>query len=163
MKIIGDNVEVSDSLRQYIEAKLEGFEEIIDMANASVSVTVGKKVSTIAFLGHSLREKKFIKVRANNHDIYAACDKLHDILKEKLKRIKTLPRKKNPIGKEEFAFSQSPPHEIVVKVMSRNEALRKMSEMDFNFWLYVDKDTGRFAAMYKRDDGSVDVLYPVFE
>ena len=107
--------------------------------------------------------RSLIKVKVSAGDAYSAVDKLRAVCKEKAAREKDhRPRGKRRKTPESPVFRETV-RRVSVSIMARRQALEKMLSSGYNFWMYIDKDTGLFTVLYQRDDGSTGVIHPIFE
>ncbi len=163
MKVVAKNFKLSSAVYDYVSKKINRLKKHFGVEDISVTLAVEKNISVAQALVHVKRTRAVIKVKGTGDDIYAAVDKLYVVLKEKIGRIKS-----QKIRKGQARFSPQLPrgeefHRIPVLTISRREALHKMDKSDFRFYLYIDKDTGLFSVIYRREDGTTGVIHPVFE
>ena len=90
-------------------------------------------------------------------------DKLRNVCKEKLARVKVKKTGKRRTAAPVPAPRKEKIRKVRVSLMSRQEAMDKMTGRNYNFWLFVDRDTGVFTALYRKENGQVRVAHPVFD
>jgi putative sigma-54 modulation protein len=178
----GKNLEVTDSVRDYVTrklAKLERFfHNIIDavvhfyLERGLIKVEVTMSASGIVIRGES-----------NGPDWRTAFDAVIDKLERQIKKHKEKLKKKGALRKEEvesmetgeFAFvepekeaSEPGPGEIVktkefvLRPMSLEDAILQMEFLGHNFFVFKDLDEQRVKVVYKRKDGNyglIDLVY----
>jgi len=163
VKILATNFEMTDSLESYILKKFSPFEEKMHLENISITLSKTKSISTVQFLGKVPHAKQIVKIKQSADDMYQAVDKVHSSVKEKINRVKTIYEKRKKRVKFPVENFSEEGKRISIIPMSRWEAFNKMEKNNYNFWLFVDKETGVFTVIYKKEDGEVAYLYPVFE
>jgi len=163
VKILATNFDLTDSLEKYILKKFSPFKEKMHLENISITLSKVKNVSTVQFLGRVPHVKQIIKIKQQADDMYQAVDKVHASVKEKINRVKTIYEKRKKRGKTPVQNFSEEGKRISIITMSRWEALNKMEKNNYNFWLFVDKETGVFTVIYKKEDKEIAYLYPVFE
>lgn len=162
MKIVAKNFRLTDSLKEYVQKKLGYFQKHFGISNITVTLSREKKNSTAQFLGTFSKTNTLVKVRASDSSVYAVIDKVYSICKVKVSRLKDYNLRKKRAGLRTFLIPAETVRRVSVSLMSRQRALEKMS-LGIRFWLYTDKDTGLFTALYRKDDGHIEVIHPVFE
>ena len=169
MKIVAKNFRLTEPLKEYALKKLDYFQKHFGISNITVTLSREKKNSTAQFLGTFSKTNALVKVRASDSTMYAVIDKVYSICKVKLHRTKnqtlrnTYALQKKRKGLRTFGSLSETMRRVPVSLMSRQQALEKMLRSKYHFWLYTDKDTGLFTALYKREDGLVEAIHPVFE
>lgn len=178
----GKNLEVTDSVRDYVTrklAKLERFfHNILDavvhfyLERGLIKVEVTMSASGIVIRGES-----------SGPDWRTAFDAVIDKLERQIKRHKEKLKKKGALRKEEvesmetgeFALvesgkeaSEPGPGEIVktkefvLRPMSLEDAILQMEFLGHNFFVFKDLDEERVKVVYKRKDGNyglIDLVY----
>lgn len=168
--IHGNKVEITDSIRNYIEekiGKLEKYFENPEDITASILVKpsgVNEKVEvTIPIKGAILRGE------VANKDLYAAIDLVLEKLERQIRKNKTRMRKAN---KEvittfidfEVTEEETKEEEIVkrktieMKPMSEEEAILQMNLLGHEFFIFKNSRTDEVAVVYKRNDNQYGVI-----
>jgi len=163
VKIVAKNFRLTDSLKEYARKKLGYFQKHFGISNITVTLSKEKKNSTAQFLGTFSKTHTLIKVKASADSVYAVIDKVYSICKVKVSRAKDYNLRKKRKDIRAFAIPAETGRRVPVSLMSRQLALEKMQRSKYHFWLYTDKDTGLFTALYRKDDGRIEVIHPVFE
>lgn len=174
-EIRGENVEVTQAIRNYVEEKVEKIEKYFHQeiqATAHVKLKVNKKNQkveiTIPMSKLTLRAEE----RAN--DIYAAVDLVVDKLERQIRKHKTkVNRRFREQGdiKHQFLFEEElhveEPEEIYpitktksfhLKPMDIEEAIMQMNMVGHEFFLFKDADTNHTKAVYIRNDGTYGII-----
>lgn len=170
-KIRGEKVEITDSIRDYIEEKinkLNKYFEDFDSINANVVIKVrGKEQKieiTIPTVHFTLRSEE------SHSDLYAAIDLTVDKLERQIRKNKTKINskiKKNFIQNFELDLEDdlSDDEEKIIKrkkvemkPMDEEEAALQMDMLGHEFFVFKNVDTDSVCVMYKRKDGNYGIL-----
>lgn len=174
--IRGENVEVTEALRDYVVKKVEKIEKYFNgEVSAEVQVrlkiyeNVHKVEITIPMTSLLLRAEE------SHQDMYAAIDLIVDKLERQVRKYKTkVNRKARQQQRQERAVGRSVPpvieeeqtddFEIVrkkrfnLKPMDIEEAILQMNLLGHQFFVYFDVDTNGTNVVYKRNDGKYGVI-----
>lgn len=174
--IRGKNFEVTPAIRAYVEEKVAKIERYFDEkveANAHINLKVYHKGEhkaevTVPLSGLVLRAED------TNDDIYAAIDVVVDKLERQIRKHKTkINRKFREKGHEHDYFSESTvsfdDHEqeetsikriktFELEPMNAEEAVLQMNLLGHNFFLFLDGETGKTCAVYRRNNDSVGLI-----
>lgn len=173
MEIIihGDKLKVTDSMKEYIEEKLEKLNKYLENSeNVRASVIVKVK-------NHEQRVEITIPLKAfilrseeSKDDFYAAVDKTIDKLERQIRKNKTRIMSKQVKTNRDFSMSAFDDEEesddkkilkrkkVEVKPMNEEEAILQMELLGHQFYMYKDSDTDQVAVVYKRTDGNYGVI-----
>lgn len=172
--IRGENLEVTDALRRYVEdkvAKIEKYFNEEQELNAKVNLKVYRektsKVEVTIPLGS-------ITLRAEDisQDMYGSIDLVVDKIARQIRRNKTKIEKKN---RQKVATSQiftaeleeqAAVEEVKVvrtkqvdaKPMDLEEAKLQLELLGHDFFIYVDAKDHTINVLYKREDGDLGLL-----
>ena len=182
VEIRGENIEVTDAIREHIEekvAKLERYFNDVPNTHAHVNIKVrnnkrGKVEITIPMKDLTLRAEE------GHDDLYAAVDLVIDKLERQIRKHKTKInrkfREKNPEAdffnatafengaeednenNDEIAIFRS--KEFTLKPMDSEEAVLQMNMLGHNFFMFMNGNTGEINVVYKRSEGNYAVLEP---
>lgn len=172
--IRGENVEVTEAIRQYIEEKVSKIERYFDQrvqANTHVNLKIyhkhAQKVEiTIPLTGLVLRAEE------TNQDLYAAVDLVVDKLERQIRKHKTkINRKFREKGQEYSTFVESSTEneeeenskikrvkEFELEPMTPEEAVLQMNLLGHDFYLFFDGDSGKTCAVYRRNQDSYGLI-----
>lgn len=173
IQIRGENVKVTQALKEYANEKLgrleRYFEEPFNQVYVNLKVyKVGQKVEvTIPLTGLTLRAEE------KADDLYAALDLVIDKLERQIRKHKTKIQKKvrqKSQGKrivlentDELSFDEtlvvSRKKSFDLKPMDEEEAILQMELLGHEFYVFVDHETNKPSIVYKRKDG----LYGLIE
>ena len=187
--IRGENIEVTDAIRDYVEKKIGKLERYFDQTPTSevhVNLSVhndGQRIEvTIPMTDLVLRAEE-----AHN-DLYAAIDLVVDKLERQIRKYKTkvnrkfrqkgaanyvfaeMEREANANGglllDEDEAEEEDSEVDIVrvkrfnLKPMDSEEAALQMDMLGHNFYVFESADTGETNVVYKRKDGRYGLIEP---
>lgn len=172
--IRGENIEVTEAIRNYAEKKLSKLEKYFgDVANATVHVNLKvysektAKVEVTIPLGS-------ITLRAEDisQDMYGSIDLVTDKIERQIRKNKTKIERKN---KNKVATSQLFTDALVedanvvqpkvvrskqidLKPMDLEEAILQMDLLGHDFFIYVDVEDQTTNVIYRREDGEIGLL-----
>ncbi|MBF0778459.1 ribosome hibernation-promoting factor, HPF/YfiA family [Streptococcus cuniculi] len=171
--IRGENIEVTDALRSYVEekvAKIEKYFHADQELNAKVNLKVYRdkrsKVEVTIPLGS-------ITLRAEDisQDMYGSIDLVVDKIERQIRRNKTKIEKKN---RQKVSTSQLFTEELVeqaeeevkvvrtkqvdLKPMDLEEAILQLELLGHDFFIYTDAKDSTTNVIYKREDGGLGLL-----
>lgn len=171
--IRGENLEVTDALRNYVEekvAKIEKYfhddQELSAKVNLKVYREKTAKVEVTIPLGS-------ITLRAEDvsQDMYGSIDLVVDKIERQIRRNKTKIEKKN---RQKVATSQLFTEEVVEEAsvadqvvrtkqiellpMDVEDAILQLELLGHDFFIYKDEKDGTTAILYKREEGDLGLL-----
>lgn len=180
VEIRGENIEVTDAIREHIEekvAKLERYFNDVPNTHAHVNIKVrnnksGKVEITIPMKDLTLRAEE------GHDDLYAAVDLVIDKLERQIRKHKTKInrkfREKNPEAdffnatafengvqedndsNDEIAIFRS--KEFTLKPMDSEEAVLQMNMLGHDFFVFNDRETDGTSIVYRRKDGKYGLI-----
>lgn len=169
--IRGSKLEVTDSIRNYIETKLNRlgkYFENADEITANVLIKtqgINQKVEvTIPIKKMVLRSEEIHK------DLYAAIDLVTDKLERQIRknktRLKRRDNKENIVNFVDFETTIEEEREetivkrktIDLKPMSEEEAMLQMNMLGHEFFVFENADTNCNSVLYKRNDGNYGII-----
>ncbi|RAL24546.1 ribosome hibernation-promoting factor, HPF/YfiA family [Thermoflavimicrobium daqui] len=177
--IRGNNLQVTDALREFIEKKLSRLEKYFDTpTDAHVALSVQKerhKVEvTIPYPGLLVRAEEV------SEDMYASVDLVIQKLERQIRKYKTKVNRKfrqdgslrsiqfeNAFTTQSVAIAtkdEEEDFEIVrrkqfeLKPMDTEEAILQMDLLGHNFFVYINVETDQVNVIYKRKDGKYGLI-----
>ena len=174
MKFIirGKNLEVTDSIKSYIEEKIGKLDKYFEKPGeltANVIVRVKGKDQIVEV---TIPAKKIIlRGEESSEDLYASIDLVSDKLERQIKKNKA--KMNNMKGKKmvaEFNFDVvdaledekekliAKRKDLEMKPMSEEEAILQMELLGHQFYMYKDSNTNKTAVVYQRNDGNYGVI-----
>ena len=172
IKVTGKNIEITDSIREYIEKrveKLEKFEGKNTEINVACSVEREEQIVEIQ-ISH---DGEFIRIEEKNEDLYASIDLAMDraerqLRKDKEKKIdqkreaslkdKILGMFRNDNVENKGQVTKTKHYEI--KPITTEDAKLKIEEKDDMFMPFVNVETNEVNVIYKRGDGTYGIVIP---
>ena len=167
--IHGKKLEVTDSIKSYIEEKigrLDKYFENPDNITATVLIKLRGKDQVVEA---TINANKFILRGEEQHnDLYAAIDKVSDIIERQIRKNKTKLKRRHKETPTEFVLDfeveEENKNEIVKrkvidgKPMSEEEAILQMELVNHDFFAFKNAGTGNAEILYKRKEGDYGIL-----
>lgn len=173
--IRGENIEVTQAIREYCEKKLARLEryfthvpDVVSHVNLKVYPDKTAKVEVTIPL-------PFLVLRAEETtiDLYGSIDLVIDKLERQIRRYKTKIQKKS--RDNGFAFEQTfnVPEEVIeendnleivrikripFRPMDSEEAILQMNMLGHDFFAYIDIETEDMCVVYRRKDGKYGLI-----
>ena len=172
----GRGVEVTEALREYVEnklAKLERFNDQITEARVTLTVRDVRDASRRNGIEVQLNVPNgIIRAEENDKDMYAAADKVVDLLERQLRTFKTaLLRNRReaapPVPEMDLSEPDSFERPEIVRTkrfemrpMMPEDAAVQMEALGHDFYVFIKADTSSTAVVYKREDGNYGLIEP---
>ncbi|HEY3368923.1 MAG TPA: ribosome-associated translation inhibitor RaiA [Symbiobacteriaceae bacterium] len=165
LAVRGKNIEVTNTLREYLEKKVSKIEKFIDQpVNAQVLMYVerGRHIVEVTAALNGL----LIRGEEATGDMYASIDLVADKLEKQVKKYKSRFDKR---GKENGISEavEAVEHEKVVKTkrfpvkpLSLDEAIMQMNLLSHDFFVFANSETDKINVLYRRKDGDYGLLEP---
>ena len=166
--IHGKNIEVTDSIREYIESKVGKLEKYFKDSDLLATVTVkvrGKDQIVEVTIPTS---KVLLRAEDTHSDLYAAIDLVIEKLERQIRKNKTKARKnlKQVVVFNDFEVdaAEDVDDEVVkrkiidTKPMSEEEAILQMELIGHDFFLFKNDKTNDLCVVYKRKDKGYGVI-----
>lgn len=169
----GRNVDITDSLRDYVEKKVGRLERQFDNAvAATVTMSVERDRHTVEVTmplnGMVLRGEE------TTGDMYSAVDLVVDKLERQIAKYKTRISRRLRSGDEKLAAEANGPEadrddrepRIVrtkrfnLKPMTLDEAVLQLGLIGHDFFIFTNADTDRINVLYRRRDGNYGLIEP---
>jgi len=174
MRIIlkGRNIEITNSLREYVEKRVGKLEKFIEVMNeAQVTLLVEKdrhRVEvTIPLNGYLLRGEEETADMYNSIDLVVEklekqIDKYKTRINRKLKNqsIKEIPAKDDEIEPDGPQIVRT--KRFAIKPMPVEEAIMQMNLLGHSFFVFANGETEEVNVVYKRKDGNYGLIEPSF-
>ena len=168
--IHGKKLEVTDSIKTYIEEKLGKLDKYFENPENITATVLIKLRGKDQVVEATINANKFILRGEESHsDLYAAIDKVSDIIERQIRKNKTKLKKRHKEVPTEFVLDfeveeQENKSEIVKrktidsKPMSEEEAILQMELLGHDFFAFKNADTGDTEILYKRKEGDYGIL-----
>ncbi|MGP4061276.1 ribosome hibernation-promoting factor, HPF/YfiA family [Halobacillus litoralis] len=179
--IRGENLEVTDSIKEYVEKKVGKLERYFDTPPSSevhVNLSVYNDEQTIEVT--IPMKNLLLRAEEHNTDLYAAIDLVVDKLERQIRKHKTkVNRKFRQEGAPKYVFAELEREaqqeqlqqeesdfdvEIVktkrfdLKPMDSEEAALQMDMLGHNFFVFTNANTDETNIVYKRRDGRYGLI-----
>lgn len=175
-KIRGENIEVTDSIREYVTkriSKLEKYFENSVEATAHINLKVysnkdAKVEVTIPLPYLTLRAEE------TSSDMYSSADLVTDKLERQIRKYKTkINRKSREKGYKNLEFTPNDRSEetnkdeelkivrtkqVSLKPMDNEEAILQMDMLGHDFFVFEDAETNGTSIVYRRNDGRYGLI-----
>jgi putative sigma-54 modulation protein len=173
--IRGQNIEVTEALREYVEKKLSKLERYFEAPPTSevyVTLNVIKGLQTVEVTiplpGVMLRAEE------KHNDMYASIDLVIDKLERQIRKHKTKVNRKirqeggmrDLLKVDTAAPDEDDIYELVrtkrftLKPMDIDEAILQMNMVGHNFFVFANMETEQVNVVYKRNDGKYGLIEP---
>ncbi|TYP75747.1 ribosome hibernation-promoting factor, HPF/YfiA family [Paenibacillus methanolicus] len=172
----GQNIQVTDAMREYVEKKLSRLEKYFEAPetselNTTMSVTKGRHAVEVAIPlpGTMLRAEE------KSDDMYASIDVVVDKLERQIRKYKTKVNRKyrQESGIRTLFREDAPPARInedeedwelvrtkrfTLKPMDVEEAILQMNMVGHSFFVFANAETKEVNVVYKRGDGRYGLI-----
>lgn len=169
--IHGKKLEVTDSIRKYIEEKIGRLDKYFkDPENITTTVLI-KLRGKGQVVEVTINANQFILRGEEMHDdLYAAIDKVSDKIERQIRKNKTRMHKKiNKPLVSDFVIDfeneeEKEVNEIVkrkqidTKPMSEEEAILQMELLGHGFFVFKNSETNEINILYRRNDGNYGII-----
>lgn len=175
--IRGENIPVTEALKDYVEKKLSRLERYFEApptseVNVTLSVLKGMQTVevTIPLPGFMLRAEE------KHTDMYASVDLVVDKLERQIRKAKTKANRKirqeggikdffriepdTSYSHEDDYFELVRTKRFTLKPMDVEEAILQMNMVGHNFFVFANMDTSQVNVVYKRNDGKYGLIEP---
>lgn len=166
--IRGDKYENTDSIKEYIEAKLSRLDKYIKDSDDIEAVVLTKKEGRRYKIEVTIPTKDFtLRNEVVDDDLYAAIDLVIDKLERQVRKNKEkLNKKKKVIEDFEIDIEDNFMEEEVIvkrksielKPIDEDEAILQMELLGHNFFVYKDIETNKICVLYKRKNGNYGII-----
>jgi putative sigma-54 modulation protein len=167
------NLDSSDTLKSYVQEKLDRFDRLLDNpaeANVVLSVEKFRHSAEINIIGDRLT----INGKEETIDMYSAIDMVLDKLEKQIKKSKQKIRERRggakARNKDMLAEETNLPEEelerqikiknIEYKPMHVEEAALQMDLLDDNFLVFTNARSDQVNVLYRRKDGHYGLIQP---
>src|SRR5690625_4867012 len=180
--IRGENIEVTQPIREYVEKKIGKLNKYFDTpptsdVHVNLSVYNDEQQIEVTITMTDL----LLRAEESHTDLYAATDLVVDKLERQIRKYKTkVNRKFRQKGAPKHIFAELEQKarerreeeeaedeiEIVrtkrfnLKPMDSEEAVLQMDMLDHSFFVFTNADTGKTNVVYRRRDGRYGLIEP---
>ena len=170
--ISGKNIEITESLRNAIETKMEKIGKYFQTdteAQVTLSVEKNRQIVEVSIPVNG----SLIRAEEATEDMYASVDRVLDKLNKQIQKYKTKLQKRYK-GHDTIRFEQIPNIEeseepeikivktkrFPVKPMAAEEAVLQMEMIGHSFFVFTNAVTNDVNVVYKRKDGNYGLIEP---
>lgn len=182
IRIKGNNIKVTESLREYVEEKIGRLTKYYDrLQSAEVELLVqdnraaeeSQRVEVTLLANGTV-----FRCEEASISMYASIDIVSEKLVRQLKRYKTkMTAKKGKGGKQDAyadlieetaSYGEGDPRIVKVKrfsvkPMSPLEASLQMDMLNHNFFVFLNEESDQVTVIYKRTDGNIGLIEPDYK
>ena len=168
--IRGSKIEVTDSIKDYLEEKLSKIEKYFDDEGAEVKAVISTKGKDQKIEVTIWSGKYNIRVEEKNDDLYAAIDLIVDKIERQIRKFKTkvISKRVKDIPEAEMFFEEDLDtqndlkvvrrKELFLKPIDEEEAITQMELLGHSFFVFKDVDSNKTCVIYKRKDGDYGLI-----
>lgn len=168
--IRGDRLEVTESIRNYIEEKLSRLNKYFENPEELTGTIVVRTRGIAQIIEVTIPMKRIVLRGEEEHsDLYAAIDKVADKLERQIRKNKTrMKNRKSEVVDLFIDFEEDKDdveeNKIVKrksvenKPMSEEEAILQMNLIDHEFFIFENVETSKMSVLYKRKDGNYGLI-----
>lgn len=169
-EIVGKNIEVTEAMREKIEAKLSALDKYLIIDDETIARVVARVYPNSQKIEVTIPTKVgLLRTEVVDEDFYVALDLAIDKLEDQVRRQKTRLSRRH---KEHLATSfveeemrEEEDNEIPVKTksivatrMDLEEAIMQMELSGHNFYIYTDEEADKIAVVYRRSSGGYGLI-----
>ncbi len=171
--IKGKNMEITDSLREYVQRKLSKLgrhlptidEVRVELSTESVK-SKDRQVVQVTMRSNST----ILRAEERSADMLAAIDAVRDKLQRQIKRYKEKPirmreRAQAAVQRLEPGLEEAAPRIVrtkrfVLRPMTQEEAIEQMELVGHDFFVFYNSTADAINVLYRRRDGNYGLLQP---
>ncbi len=172
IKVTGKNIEITDSIREYIEKRCERLEKF-EAKNTEINVVCSVEREEQIVEIQINQNGEFLRVEERNTDLYASIDLAMDRAERQLRKEKERKLDKNRdtslkekllglFANENVAekghITKTKTYEI--KPITVEDAKLKLEEKKDMFLTFVNVETNAVNVIYQRGDGTYGIVVP---
>ena len=169
-EIVGQNVSITEAMRQKIERKLSFLDKYLLIDPETRARVVVRTYPLTQKIEVTIPTKVgILRTEVEHEDLYAAIDLAIDKLEDQVRRQKTRLSRRH---REKLALSfveqdnvKLDQGDIAVRTttvkaqrMDLEEAIMRMEMLGHSFFIYTDEETDSIAVVYKRNSGGYGLL-----
>ena len=164
--IRGDN---TDSIKDYIESKLDKLNKYFNSENCTATVLTKKEGRNQKIEVTIPTDNFILRNESVNEDLYAAIDNVSDKLERQIRKNKEkINKKQNKKVIEDFDYLLEDEFtgeekivkrkQLELKPIDEEEAIIEMEMLGHNFFVFRDVETDKICILYKRKNGNYGVI-----
>ena len=166
--IHGKNIDVTDSIRDYVESKIGRLSKYFKNSDLNASVTVRVRGKDQIVEVTIPADRIILRAEDTHSDLYAAIDLVTEKLERQIRKNKSKAKKslKNvPVFTDFDVSSDEDIDEVIVKrkvidtkPMSEEEAILQMELIGHDFYMFKNDKTNAICVVYKRKDSGYGII-----
>ena len=159
-EIVGKNIEVTEAMREKIEAKLSALDKYLIIDDETIARVVARVYPNSQKIEVTIPSKVgLLRTEVVDEDFYVAVDLAIDKLEDQIRRQHLATAFVEEAELEE-AESEIPvkTKTIVADKMDLEEAIMQMELSGHNFYIYTDEEDGKIAVVYRRSSGGYGLI-----
>ncbi|MDJ0556073.1 MAG: ribosome-associated translation inhibitor RaiA [Microcoleaceae cyanobacterium MO_207.B10] len=187
MKLViqGKNIEITDSIREYVNQKIEKavshFQQLTTEVDVHLSVAKNPRINPKQAAEVTIYANgTVIRAQENSENMYASIDLVADKIARQLRKYKEKRQSKNTKSKTVEVVAEQPvvedligerepelPSEVVrtkyfaMPPMTQEEAIEQLHLIDHDFYMFRNAGTGEINVIYKRyHHGGLGLIQP---
>lgn len=167
--IVARKTKLTRPVKDFIESRLSKLAEFVDnIVWSQVIINLEKKIHSAEVIVHAGHQT--MKAAAESDDLYVAIDKAMTKMEVQIKRYKEkFSEHRGPSSSEMSEFSTlvgpqvvfSVVKDVAIRPMNREEAVKEMEKLGYNFWMFLEKESRQVQVVFKRLDTTYGILLPV--
>lgn len=170
INIRGNKIEITDSMKNYIEEKLGKVNKYFDNPSDITANVVVKEDGILHKIEVTIPIKRAIlRAEVSDKDLYAAIDIVSEILERQIRKNKTKMKNRNKENYDLFIDFEVPEEEleksqivrrkeIDTKPMDEEEAILQMELLGHDFFIFKNIDTDNISVIYRRKDSNYGII-----
>ena len=163
--IRGENIAITDAIRDYAETKLSKLEKYFS-DDVIVHVTAKVYPNKQAKAEVTIPSKNVtLRAEETSGDWYNSLNVVVDKLERQIRKHKTKVQKRNRVEKTHNDVNATDTEEVFARIkdldietMSPQEASDQMECLGHDFFIFLNEDTARVSVVYRRKNGSIGLL-----
>lgn len=161
--IRGENIAITDAIRDYAETKLSKLEKYF-AEDVTIHVTAKVYPNKQAKAEVTIPSKKVtLRAEETSDNWYSSLDLVVDKLERQIRKHKTKVQKRNRVEKvhnesRDDVETIARIKDLDIETMSPQEASDQMDCLEHDFFIFLNEDTTRVSVVYRRKDGSTGLL-----
>ncbi|MFO7942282.1 MAG: ribosome-associated translation inhibitor RaiA [Bacillota bacterium] len=172
IEVHGNNIEVTDALRNYIDKKLVKLERYFDFPLRPQVALVVQKENQRVEITIPINNGRILRAEVDSENMYSSIDQAVDKIDRQVRKHKTrINRKAREMPDDlieeaprENEEDQGPKlvrtKSFTMKPMDVEEAILEMELLDHDFFVFISAETDEVNVVYRRRDGNYGLIEP---
>lgn len=163
--IRGENIAITDAIRDYAETKLSKLEKHFSK-DITVHITAKVYPNKQAKAEVTIPSKNVtLRAEETSNDWYSSLNVVVDKLERQIRKHKTKMQKRNRVEKTHDDVNATDTEEVFARIkdlnietMSPQDASDQMECLGHDFFVFLNEDTTHVSVVYSRKDGTIGLL-----